>query len=83
MYKNSVTIEHISMEDGRIRAFTPISIWIEMFVGDRIFTYDERQLVLHLAPKLSGWMFDKDGRASFTLMSDCKFTLILTLDVCL
>lgn len=157
MYKTSVPIDHISMENGRIRAFTPgwleresvflhmeykyllsmlkaglyerfyedlptalvafrdpkeygrsilenssflassrnpdeslhgrgyvarlsgstteaISMWITMFVGDQIFTYEEGQLVLHLEPKLSHWMFDEKGEASFTLLSHCKVT---------
>ncbi len=157
MYKTSVPMEHISMENGRIRAFTPgwleresiflhmeykyllsmlkaglyerfyedlptalvafrdpkqygrsilenssflassenpdetlhgrgyvarlsgstteaISIWIGMFIGDRIFTYEDGQLMLHLEPKLPGWMFDAAGNASFTLLSHCKVT---------
>jgi hypothetical protein len=157
MYKTSVPIEHISMENGRIRAFTPgwleresvflhmeykyllailraglyerfyeeipkamvafrdpkeygrsilenssfivssenpdeslhgrgfvarlsgstteaLSIWIEMFVGHKIFTFDKDELVLHLKPKLSSWMFDEKGEASFTLLSHCKVT---------
>ncbi|HCA68946.1 MAG TPA: cellobiose phosphorylase, partial [Lachnospiraceae bacterium] len=157
MYKTSVPMEHISMENGRIRAFTPgwleresiflhmeykyllsmlkaglyerfyedlptalvafrdpkqygrsilenssflassenpdetlhgrgyvarlsgstteaISIWIGMFIGDRIFTYEDGQLMLHLEPKLPGWMFDEAGNVSFTLLSHCKVT---------
>lgn len=51
-----------------------ISMWIAMFIGDKIFTYDGEQLTLHLEPKLSGWMFDENGEASFTLLSNCKVT---------
>jgi len=51
-----------------------ISMWIAMFVGDKIFTYDGEQLAFHLEPKLSGWMFDDNGDASFTLLSVCKVT---------
>ncbi len=159
MYKTSVPIEHISMENGRIRAFTAgwleresiflhmeykyllsllraglyeqfyqdiktamvvfrnpkeygrsilenssflassvnpneevhgrgfvarlsgstteaISIWILMFLGDRIFTYEDGTLKLYFEPKLSDWMFDEDGRASFTMFSSCKVTYI-------
>jgi hypothetical protein len=161
MYKTSVPIGHISMENGRIRAFTPgwleresiflhmeykyllsllksglyesfyeeiqtalipflppeqygrsilenssflassenpdpgvhgrgfvarlsgsttemISMWITMFMGNKIFTYENNQLMLHFEPKLSGWMFDKKGEASFTLLSTCQVTYINT-----
>ena len=29
---------------------------------------------LHLEPKLTGWLFDEDDNASFTLLSSCKVT---------
>jgi hypothetical protein len=157
MYKTSVPIEHISMENGRIRAFTPgwleresiflhmeykyldsilksglyeqfyediktamvafrnpeeygrsilenssflassenpnpklhgrgyvarlsgstteaVSLWIGMFLGDKIFTYENGELKLHFGPKLAGWMFDEQGLASFTFLSKCKVT---------
>ncbi|MDF2540607.1 MAG: cellobiose phosphorylase [Herbinix sp.] len=157
MYKTSVPIGHVSMENGRIRAFTPgwleresvflhmeykyllsiirsglyekyyediqtamiaflkpevygrsilenssfiassenpnsqihgrgyvarlsgstteiISMWFEMFLGEKIFTYEEGELRLHFAPKLPGWMFDDNGDASFMLMTKCKVT---------
>ncbi len=155
MYKTSVPIEHISMENGRIRAFTPgwleresiflhmeykyllsvlraglyeqffgdirtgmvafrnpqeygrstlenssflasaanpnetihgrgyvarlsgstteaVTMWIEMFVGERVFTYENGMLALNFNPKLPGWMFDENGEASFTLLSSCQ-----------
>jgi hypothetical protein len=157
MYKTSVPIEHISMENGRIRAFTAgwleresvflhmeykyllsmlrsglyeqfyqdiktamvvfrdpmeygrsilenssflasgmnpnksihgrgyvarltgsttevISMWMEMFLGDKIFTFDNEELMLHFNPKLADWMFDEKGFASFTIFSTCKVT---------
>lgn len=157
MYKTSVPIEHISMENGRIRAFTPgwleresiflhmeykylfsmlkaglyenfyediksamvafrdpkeygrsilenssflassenpnpnvhgrgfvarlsgstteaISMWILMFMGDKIFTYENDTLHLHFGPKLAGWLFDEKGDASFTLLGKCRVT---------
>jgi hypothetical protein len=157
MYKTSVPIEHISMENGRIRAFTAgwleresiflhmeykyllsmfraglyeqfykdiksamipfrdpaeygrsilenssflassenpnpnihgrgyvarlsgsttevITLWIEMFMGDKIFSVKDGVLRLHFNPKLAGWMFDEKGDASFTLMSKCQVT---------
>ncbi len=159
MYKTSVPIEHISMENGRIRAFTAgwleresiflhmeykyllallraglyeqfyqdiktamvvfrdpkeygrsilenssflasamnpneeihgrgfvarltgsttevISMWLMMFLGDRIFTYKDGSLKLHFEPKLADWMFDENGLASFTMFSSCKVTYI-------
>lgn len=158
MYKTSVSIEHVSMENGRIRAFTPgwleresiflhmeykylvsmlraglyeqyyediksalvafrdpaeygrsilenssfvassvnpnravhgrgyvarlsgstteaISLWILMFMGEKIFTCSEDgKLELHFEPKLADWMFDENGDASFTFLSQCKVT---------
>lgn len=157
MYKTSVPIEHISMENGRIRAFTPgwleresiflhmeykyllstlraglyerfyedmktcmiifrdpkeygrsilenssflasgenpnadihgrgyvarltgstteaITMWIEMFIGRRVFTYEQEELALHFNPKLADFLFDDNGVASFTLLSCCKVT---------
>ncbi len=159
MYKTSVPIEHISMENGRIRAFTAgwleresiflhmeykyllsllraglyeqfyqdiktamvafrdpkeygrsilenssflasgmnpnneihgrgfvarltgsttevISMWLSMFLGDRIFTYEDGSLTLHFEPKLADWMFDDKGCASFTMFSSCKVTYV-------
>ncbi|MFV0344299.1 MAG: hypothetical protein ACK5JH_15670 [Anaerocolumna sp.] len=159
MYKTSVSIEEISMENGRIRAFTPgwleresiflhmeykyllgllkanlveefyeeipnvlipflspgmygrsilenssflassanpnpevhgrgyvarlsgsttelLSMWIEMFMGNQIFTYEEKKLKLHFNPRLPGWMFDEKGEASFTFLSGCCVTYI-------
>ncbi len=47
-----------------------ISMWIEMFIGKKVFTYEDGQLVLNFEPKLPEWMF-KDGEASFKLLSTC------------
>lgn len=49
-----------------------ISMWIAMFIGEKIFTYENGQLSLCLAPKLADWMFDDKGCVSFTLFSSCK-----------
>lgn len=49
-----------------------ISMWIRMFMGGRIFTYDNSELKLHFEPKLPGWMFDEKNEASFTLLSGCR-----------
>jgi hypothetical protein len=157
MYKTSVSIEHVSMEHGRIRAFTPgwleresiflhmeykyllsmlkaglyeryyeelpstmitfrdpaeygrsilenssflasssnpneqihgrgyvsrlsgstteaISIWIRMFMGEKLFSFENEELKLEFNPKLVSWLFDEKGEAAFTLLSKCKVT---------
>lgn len=51
-----------------------ISMWIEMFVGGRIFSCDNGVLCLHFEPKLPGWFFDGNGEVSFRLMSHCEVT---------
>jgi hypothetical protein len=51
-----------------------VSLWIGMFLGDKIFTYENGELKLHFGPKLAGWMFDEQGLASFTFLSKCKVT---------
>ena len=51
-----------------------ISIWMMMFMGDKLFTFDNNELELHLEPKLPGWLFDENDTASFTLLSTCKVT---------
>jgi hypothetical protein len=51
-----------------------LSMWIEMFTGGRIFTYDDGILNLHFEPKLPGWLFDENGEVSFRLLSNCNVT---------
>lgn len=51
-----------------------ISIWMMMFMGDKLFSYENNELQLHFEPKLPGWLFDEDDNASFTLLSTCKVT---------
>ena len=51
-----------------------VSMWIGMFMGEKIFTCEEGELKLHFDPRLPGWMFDKDGEASFNLFSACRVT---------
>ena len=45
-----------------------------MFMGERIFTWNQDTLELNFEPKLAGWMFDDNGNASFTFLSQCKVT---------
>lgn len=51
-----------------------ISMWIGMFMGQKVFTYENGQLQLHFEPKLADWLFDENGEVSFTLLSKCKVT---------
>jgi len=52
-----------------------ISMWIQMFMGGKVFTYENGELVLNFAPKLANWLFD-NGEASFRLLSKCEITYI-------
>lgn len=52
-----------------------ISMWIEMFVGSKVFTYEDGKLVLNFEPKLSNWLFE-DGKATFRLLSTCDVTYV-------
>lgn len=52
-----------------------ISMWIEMFVGNKVFTYEDGKLVLNLEPKLANWLFD-EGKVTFRLLSSCDITYV-------
>ena len=54
-----------------------ISMWIEMFMGGKVFTYENGELVLHFEPKIANWLFD-DGKATFRLLSNCDITYVNT-----
>lgn len=51
-----------------------LSMWIQMFIGDRVFTQEKEGLTLHLEPSLPEWFFDEKKEVSFTLLSSCKIT---------
>jgi len=51
-----------------------LSMWILMFIGEKIFTFDHNQLKLHFEPKLPSWLFDVNGEVSFRLFSSCTVT---------
>lgn len=51
-----------------------ISMWILMFIGDKIFTYKDGNLQLHFEPKLPSWIFDSNDKVSFMFLSKCKVT---------
>lgn len=52
-----------------------ISMWIQMFMGGKVFTYEDGELVLNFTPKLANWLFD-NGEASFTLLSNTEVKYI-------
>ena len=52
-----------------------ISMWIQMFMGGKVFTYENGELVLNFTPKLANWLFD-NGEASFTLLSNTEIKYI-------
>ena len=52
-----------------------LSIWIEMFMGGKVFTYEDGKLVLNFTPKLSNWLFD-EGKVTFRLLSSCDITYV-------
>ena len=49
-----------------------------MFMGSRLFTFENNELKLSFEPKLPGWFFDDKGEVSFNLLSRCKVTYINT-----
>lgn len=51
-----------------------LSMWLEMFLGEGGFVFDEGKLRFCLAPRLSGEMFDERGEASFMLLGSCRVT---------
>lgn len=52
-----------------------MSMWIEMFIGSKVFTYEDGELVLNLEPRLADWLFE-DGKATFRFLSTCDITYI-------
>lgn len=55
-----------------------LSMWIHMFMGSRLFTFENNELKLNFEPKLPGWFFDDKGEAAFNLLSRCKVTYVNT-----
>lgn len=53
-----------------------LSIWIEMFIGDKVFSYDDNELKLQFKPNLPGWFFDENNKVEFTFLSTCKVSYI-------
>lgn len=52
-----------------------ISMWIEMFIGGKVFTYEDEKLTLNFNPKLAAWLFD-EGKVTFRLLSNCDVTYV-------
>lgn len=52
-----------------------MSMWIEMFMGPKVFTYENGELVLNFNPKLPDWLF-KDGQVTFRMLSTCDVTYV-------
>ena len=51
-----------------------ISIWKNMFVGDKPFTMENGELLLTLKPVLPGWLFNEEGKVSFNFLGKCMVT---------
>ncbi len=45
-----------------------------MFMGERPFLVENRELVLRLRPALPGWLFTEDGEVSFRMSAHCTVT---------
>ncbi|MBC7108890.1 cellobiose phosphorylase [Pyrococcus woesei] len=51
-----------------------LSIWKNMFIGDKPFTFENGELRLTFAPALPGWLFDEEGKVSFNFLGKCRVT---------
>ena len=54
-----------------------ISMWIEMMMGGKVFTYEDGKLTLNFEPKIANWLFD-EGKVTFRLLSNCDITYVNT-----
>ena len=52
-----------------------MSMWIEMFMGGKVFTCEDGNLVLNFEPKIANWLFD-EGKVTFRLLSCCDVTYV-------
>jgi hypothetical protein len=53
-----------------------LSMWNLMMAGQNPFFVENNELCLRLRPALPGWLFDNDGRVSFTFLGQCQVTYI-------
>ena len=52
-----------------------VSIWINMFLGEHPFVYENGRLCMRLKPILPGWIFDENGEVEFKLLSKSVVTV--------
>jgi len=51
-----------------------LSMWTTMMAGQRPFLLDDGKLCLAFRPTLPGWLFDKDGKLTFTFLGRVPVT---------
>ena len=51
-----------------------LSMWRTMMAGSHIFTMLDGELTLSLAPVLPGWLFDEEGKLTFTFLGGTEVT---------
>ncbi|GGH14477.1 cellobiose phosphorylase [Paenibacillus segetis] len=51
-----------------------LSMWRTMMAGKSVFTVVDEELTLSLAPILPGWLFDEQGKVSFTFLGGTEVT---------
>lgn len=51
-----------------------ISMWTLMMAGQNPFIIDHGEVCLRLQPALPGWLFDDQGKLSFTFLGSCEVT---------
>ncbi|WP_232460917.1 cellobiose phosphorylase [Thermococcus gorgonarius] len=51
-----------------------LSIWKNMFIGEKPFDTENGEFVLSFRPALPGWLFDEERKVSFNLFSRCRVT---------
>lgn len=51
-----------------------LSMWRTMMAGSRVFTVEDGELTLALAPALPGWLFDEQANLSFTFLGGTEIT---------
>ena len=53
-----------------------LNMFVLLFAGERLFSYENGELKFHLRPLLSSAFFDAEGKASFTLFGKTKVTYV-------
>ncbi|MFC5774954.1 cellobiose phosphorylase [Ectobacillus antri] len=51
-----------------------LSMWKIMMMGKKVFQVQEGQLTMTLSPVLPAWLFDAEGKVSFTFLGKTKVT---------